>query len=488
MHDVSPSPPVIQKHLPKRTNSFNSFSQLSTNSLPDIKEYREGKKVVNISSCNTVDRVVERPRSKSHQHNFPPTLGIRPNNKEASSLPKCKTKTSKHQDDLLASLEMMNSLAADLPAPESSFKRSYTLIPMKAKRNASPRDVILKPPLPKLTHILSSQNGYDDTFQSKTPTPIRKKSYPTRSNHPTDLPCDIFTSYDPSCGMTRSANTTPSEKSHLFILEDFKKLTNNPISVNNQKVFVSETALQVSNDGGDASTSQFDPPITGNEADPDTISLNSNKSHSPLRDSKDMLSSSDFLNSVTASSPILIRNATTKVTGTTLPSNKCANQDFDLSLDSGMMSTPSPPLEEDNRLLCLDSDYKDNGPITCDKIQPGDNVEEIAEDSASLLSCSLSEKSDTSGSKYDNVCISSTDSQPTDSCKHESTKPNVNVINSTSDNSLAPLDTEPKCVDGESSFTNRDSTAGCGADFFFNKGAGLMSLRRILSSGKTSNV
>ena len=42
----------------KRTQSFSSFSQLSTNSLPDIKEFHNERN--------------DRPRSKSHQHEFPP--------------------------------------------------------------------------------------------------------------------------------------------------------------------------------------------------------------------------------------------------------------------------------------------------------------------------------------------------------------------------------------------------------------------------------
>ena len=55
----------------KRTQSFSSFSQLSTNSLPDIKEFRSEKSM-------------DRPRSKSHQHELPPRV---PPNKEGSPAP-----------------------------------------------------------------------------------------------------------------------------------------------------------------------------------------------------------------------------------------------------------------------------------------------------------------------------------------------------------------------------------------------------------------
>ena len=51
----------------------------------------------------------------------------------------------------MASLEMMTSLAADLPlAPSSPLRRSYTLNPRRLQRSGA-REVTRKPPLPKKT-------------------------------------------------------------------------------------------------------------------------------------------------------------------------------------------------------------------------------------------------------------------------------------------------------------------------------------------------
>ena len=58
-----PSPAVVSKC--KRTQSFSSFSQLSTASLPDIKELPR-------QPLPHQDR--DRPRSKSHQHELPPVM------------------------------------------------------------------------------------------------------------------------------------------------------------------------------------------------------------------------------------------------------------------------------------------------------------------------------------------------------------------------------------------------------------------------------
>ena len=55
----------------KRTQSFSSFSQLSSASLPDIKEFQGG---VRPHQPHQPPPPQERPRSKSHQHELPPPV------------------------------------------------------------------------------------------------------------------------------------------------------------------------------------------------------------------------------------------------------------------------------------------------------------------------------------------------------------------------------------------------------------------------------
>ena len=84
--------------------------------------------------------------------------------------------------------------------------------------------------------------------------------------------------------------------------------------------------------------------------------------------------------------------------------------------------------------------------------------------------------------------MSSTASPVAVSCEHKSSVSHADVKSNMNGNSSVQIDCESAMSDNDSTFTKRDSTAGCGADFIFNKGAGLLSLWRILSSGKTSNV
>ena len=93
--DLPTSSTPISAPRVKRTKSFSSFSQLSTNSLPEIQEF----------STATVDRS-DRPRSKSHQHEVTsvprqgPSLGNLVGNRSKeqgpslASLPGTRTKES----------------------------------------------------------------------------------------------------------------------------------------------------------------------------------------------------------------------------------------------------------------------------------------------------------------------------------------------------------------------------------------------------------
>jgi hypothetical protein len=192
---------------PKRTHSFSSFSQLSTNSLPDIHSptvltiagngqhhhhrhyHHHGGHTQQQQQQQQPQKIIEeRSRSKSHHHDnhnmvtvmtpTSPTKHVVLRKLTPPSRPLVKA-TSK-DDDLMASLEMMNSLAADLPqngGGSSMLKRSFTVQHRRGQR-LSPES-IKKPPLPKLSlgtpssftpysPVISSQNNHNSSDTSST--------------------------------------------------------------------------------------------------------------------------------------------------------------------------------------------------------------------------------------------------------------------------------------------------------------------------------
>jgi len=416
----------------KRTQSFSSFSQLSTNSLPDIKEFHNERN--------------DRPRSKSHQHEFPPPVPP----KEGSPAPLHLSKAAT-QDDLMASLEMMNLLAADLPS-NSPLKRSYTLNPKRMRRTPA-REVTRKPPLPKLTtvplspstptSVSSSQNipglysnpptsaPLSHTYQTTSstngrPPPFtRQNSAPTsnpvssdnelyfknnqsftRPNRPTDLPGKLFSAFEGLCA-SPSQNRRASEES--LVIEEYGGGGSEPPppipTRKTKKVFVSQaTHLPYKQRELECKYSNcinLEVP-----ADNDNISLSSqdpsNYSHSPREGSEDRLSSQDFLYTVTTSSPVPTpRNNYSD-------HESCYNMKNNISLDSGVITSPSPPTDSG---IALSPPSRPRHPHYTNKNdtqhQALNNLEHPegthSEDAISVLSCSLSEASDTSGSKYDNV-------------------------------------------------------------------------------------
>ena len=150
---------------PKRTQSFSSFSQLSTNSLPDIKEFKDRAIAALTNARNQSGDKSSKSYISSHQNGHSITLASPSTVKHAilSKLPsptKVLSRAPSTQDDLMASLEMMNSLAADLPT-SSPLKRSHTIQARRGNRPQQPQQehqsqavaVSLssskKPPLPK---------------------------------------------------------------------------------------------------------------------------------------------------------------------------------------------------------------------------------------------------------------------------------------------------------------------------------------------------
>ena len=180
---------------PKRTHSFSSFSQLSTNSLPDIKELHPTTTVLTINGN----------RHHYHHHHHPnrdvtrditrdgrdvtDSRVIRPNGKQVLKIhhsspvkPSLRplVKATSKDDDLMASLEMMNNLAADLPHSNgnhggnnggngsTSLKRSFTVQHRRPTAKTPTEQDTKKPPLPKLS--LGSHNS--NTSPAVTPTMV----------------------------------------------------------------------------------------------------------------------------------------------------------------------------------------------------------------------------------------------------------------------------------------------------------------------------
>ena len=148
---------------PKRTQSFSSFSQLSTNSLPDIKEFKD-RAIAALTAARNQSSDKSSKNSVSSHNGHSITLASPSTVKHAilSKLPsptKVLSRTPSTQDDLMASLEMMNSLAADLPT-SSPLKRSHTIQARRGNRHLqqdNQSQVVVvpsvstsrKPPLPK---------------------------------------------------------------------------------------------------------------------------------------------------------------------------------------------------------------------------------------------------------------------------------------------------------------------------------------------------
>ena len=109
-----------------------------------------------------------------------------------SSKPLIKAKS--RDDDLMASLEMMESLAADLPQNGNiNLKRSYTV---QHRRNQGSKEEGKKPPLPKLSHppvnLNSSQNSNLKQVLSSRITSGSSPNLPLHSSPRLTRPKELF--------------------------------------------------------------------------------------------------------------------------------------------------------------------------------------------------------------------------------------------------------------------------------------------------------
>ena len=182
-----------------------AFSHYSTNSLPDIKDFGANRhhQQRQRAQCHAAGAAPVAPGATS-QHRPSnlrvsaeaigggPSSGPRqtPFLSERSSIPLTTKPLASQQDDLMASLEMMNSLAADLPyQPGPPLRRSVTTGVRRTSHDNS--EVARKPPLPKLS--LSSLTGASAApalplqphhRQNSSPSPCSTTSSSSSSSSP----------------------------------------------------------------------------------------------------------------------------------------------------------------------------------------------------------------------------------------------------------------------------------------------------------------
>lgn len=350
----SPSP-VAFKTPPKvrRSQSFSLFSELSTSSLPEIKEFNSEK--------------LDRPRSKSHQHEIPPRIPPRapPNQNSPVTLGQMSTS---EQDELMASLEMMTSLAADLPSTTMHRQWSYTLQNRRNRRTPT-REVTRKPPLPKLSILPlspstppptptgqlhfppSNQNPRNQSFLRYNSSPTSMTPEPA-FKRPADFPTKLVSTMDRLHTVPRQ-NKRASDRN--LVIEERRSGDPPPIPLRKYKNILKDQQ----NNGTPNNAS------TETACQPNHLSDNLSPTHE-----------TEFR--LNTSTPLKIQ---------TKPNSN--SQGINLSVDSGVLS-PSPP--------CAMSHLNKGERQKHDQAEASQS-----EDGLSLLSCSLSETSDLSESKYDNV-------------------------------------------------------------------------------------
>jgi len=256
----------------------------------------------------------------------------------------------------MASLEMMNSLAADLPMATSPLRRSYTLNPKRMQRAAG-REVTRKPPLPKLALMPNSPTSPQPApspvlhhtvprHASKSPSTepfLRSPSLP-RAARPTDLPSKLLSAFEGLCASPGARRRAETLSPSLIIEEEYSP---QPIRLNKTSASLDPSCVSPRGDEDDNCSLSSSHP--------------SSYSHSPRANSEEL----DIQYCVTSSSP--------------------------LSPSGRPRAASSPPT--------------DSGRATAQGAGQHD-------DSLSILSCSLSEASEASGSKYDNVKSSSACEEP----------------------------------------------------------------------------
>ena len=435
------------------------------------------------------------------------------------------------QADLMASLEMMTSLAADLPSSApgpglSPLKRSYTLNPKRMTRTPG-REVTRKPPLPKLSSIgpLSPLTGvlspsiaalspsigalspsalegggpqFPGHYPSNSlprPSPFnRQHSAPvtpnseilqqltsysdsagekSKASRPTDLPGKLISAFEGICASPGQSRRAYNSCQGSLVIEEYGSREGSNPSRGHR--FVSSASHTPVGQQERQFTNYVNLTLPPAHDDNGSVSSNYSSGHSPRGVSEDRLSSEagpgDMLHMVRSSSPILYRN--------------------NVSHDSGVLTSPSPPTDSGIALMSPLSRHRhfvnnNNNNVTTK------SKHHAAEDTVSVISCSLSEASEASASKYDNV-------SPAANVKKEEAEmsDSSNILENLAEDreeEVGDICDHPNLGHRDLVYSVRDSgpyenvTSDNSELLSLHDKQGLQSLRRILTNGQTTNV
>lgn len=386
---------------PKRTHSFSSISHLSTNSLPDIKEFNPP--MLSIANYKPQHTNTDRPRSKSHQHDMAmaavtPTTAAK--HGVLSTLPppaKLLSKsTNTANEDLMASLEMMNSLVAELqPTGNSSLKRSYTVQARRITRqNGVDQEVgTRKPPLPKLSLVCP-------------PTLSFSPSSPVTPSH---LHSSDTSSSTSSCSSVHNGSTSTSRStSHMqhppqpysrmnsapTVYTSSPNINAYPLSPRPNRpteLFVRQINLTSDHQHHSSPRSEEPPRSPSSSQVPPPI---------PTRRFRRICLPSGIIQPAnghnTTDSGEDHNNSARRLS----ESSHHRNGSGAYSGDSGVLTSPSPPT--DSGIAVSPPMPVKQMQVKCETADKETNVSH-SDDTVSICSSALSVESDTSGSRYDNV-------------------------------------------------------------------------------------
>merc|ERR1719447_2410087 len=254
----------------------------------------------------------------------------------------------------------MNSLAADLPMASSPLRRNYTLNPKRIQRTGTGREVTRKPPLPKLAGVPSSPTWVSNSPTSPQPTPSPVLHHHTVPRHASQKSSPETFLRSPSLPRASRPTDLPSK-----LLSAFEGLCASPGARRRAETLSPSLIIE----------EEYTPqqPLKKTSLDPCVIQLSN--------EDEDNVSISSSHPSSYSHSP------------------RANSEDLDLHYCQ-VTTSNSPP----SRPRAASSPPTDSGRATAQGVPQ--------EDSLSILSCSLSEASEASGSKYDNVKSSSACEEP----------------------------------------------------------------------------
>ena len=411
---------------PKRTHSFSSFSQLSTNSLPDIKELHPTTTVLTINGN----------RHHYHHHHHPnrdvtrditrdgrdvtDSRVIRPNGKQVLKIhhsspvkPSLRplVKATSKDDDLMASLEMMNNLAADLPhsngnhgnggnGGSTSLKRSFTVQHRRPTAKTPTEQDTKKPPLPKLSlghnsnaspavtpTMTSHSSHFSDTSSTgssgSSNMPNTYKQVLASRMHSSSSSSPLSSGSSPNIPLhVYPASPRPNRPKELFVRQitlpmESKAYEETPIVPSPSLASPLKTPT-----GGSSSNKQVPPPIPARRYPRGVYHAISSSNNNTDESESDQRRGSESGGHYQRST---------------------------VSADSGILTSPSPPTDSGIAVsppVQLRSTNKPSGatnmvPNPPDQFADYETKKSTSDDTVSITSSSESDT--TSGSRYDNV-------------------------------------------------------------------------------------